>query len=332
MPEAVCLVAAPALWKSQRMNIVILDAACANPGDLSFAELEALGSVTSYERTPPEHTVERAKPATVLLTNKVVLDRETLAALPRLKLVSVLATGTNVVDLEAARELGVSVCNVPGYSTASVAQHTLALLLELTQAVGRHSHSAKRGHWSESPDFCYWEQELVELEGRTLGVVGYGAIGKRVAKLAQALGMRLLVHTRTPPEDVRPVALDELFARSDVVSLHCPLSESTHHLVNAERLALMKPSAYLLNTSRGPLVDESALAEALDRRLLAGAAVDVLSIEPPAADNPLLAQPRCLVTPHIAWATRAARERLLAISAANVRAFLEGKPIHVVNG
>lgn len=315
------------------MHIVILDAATANPGDLSFEELEALGSLASHPRSPPGTVIERAQAADIVLTNKVVLDRQTLNELPRLKLISVLATGTNVVDLDAARQRGIVVCNVPGYSTASVAQHTFALLLELTQAVGRHSESAKSGRWSQSPDFAYWEQELVELDGKTLGIVGFGAIGRRVAVIAAALGMRVLVHTRTrdPKQSVEYVDIEALFSRSDVVSVHCPLTDQTFHLVNEARLKLMKRDAYLINTSRGPLVDEGALALALAQGQLAGAAVDVLSAEPPAPDHPLIHAPRCIVTPHIAWATRAARQRLLQATAANVRAFLAGAPVNVVN-
>lgn len=315
------------------MQIAILDARTANPGDLSFAGLEALGSVVVYPYSDPSTVTQRARSAEVVITNKAVLDRKVLAELPVLRLVSVCATGTNVVDLDAASERGIVVCNVPGYSTASVAQHTLALLLELTQAVGRHSESAKAGRWSASQDFSYWEQELVELEGRTLGVVGFGAIGKRVAAIAQAFGMQVLVHTRTPlaNANVEFTDLDSLFERSDVVTLHCPLSEETRHLVNAARLARMKPEAYLINTSRGPLIDEAALAHALEHKLIRGAAVDVLSIEPPDPENPLLKAPACLVTPHIAWATRASRKRLLETTTENVRAFLQGNPINVVN-
>jgi len=315
------------------MQIVILDARTANPGDLSFADLEALGSVVVYPYSEPSAVVARSREAEVVITNKAVLDRDVLGELPRLELISVCATGTNVVDLEAATERGVVVCNVPGYSTASVAQHTLALLLELTQAVGKHSSSAKSGRWSQSQDFSYWEQELVELEGRVLGIVGFGAIGKRVAAIAQALGMQVLAHTRTPDAhaSVEFTDLDALFERADVVTLHCPLSEATRHLVNARRLARMKPDAFLINTSRGPLVDELALAQALQRQLIRGAAVDVLSREPPEPENPLLQAPRCIVTPHIAWATRASRKRLLETTTENVRAFLQGNPINVVN-
>lgn len=315
------------------INIVVLDLECANPGDLSLGELEKLGKLTTYPRTPPDQVVARARGAQVVLTNKVRLDRPLLEALPELELVSVLATGTNVVDLEAARQRGVTVCNVPGYSTASVAQHTIALLLELTQAVGRHSEGARSGRWSQSQDFCYWEQDLVELDGRTLGIVGYGAIGRRVAEIARALGMRIVVSTRTPAPHggIEHVELGALFEQADVVSLHCPLSEETYQLVNQTRLGTMKPGSYLINTSRGPLVDEAALARALHAGKLAGAAVDVLSSEPPAADNPLLSAPRCIVTPHIAWATRAARQRLLQASADNIRAYLAGEPINVVN-
>ena len=317
----------------QPRQIVILDARTANPGDLSFAALEELGSVVVYPHSDRSLVVQRARSAMVVITNKAVLDREVLAQLPELRLISVCATGTNVVDLHAASERGIVVCNVPGYSTASVAQHTLALLLELTQAVGRHSSGAKSGRWSQSQDFSYWDQELVELEGRVLGIVGFGAIGRRVAAIAQALGMHVLVHTRTPDAhaSVEFTNLETLFARADVVSLHCPLSEDTRHLVNAARLARMKPEAFLINTSRGPLIDEAALADALEKKRIRGAAVDVLSSEPPDPENPLLKAPNCLVTPHIAWATRASRQRLLETTTENVRAFLQGSPINVVN-
>ncbi len=316
------------------MQIVVLDARTANPGDLSFAPLEALGDVVVYPYSEPGEVALRSRAAQVVITNKAVLDEKVLTELPQLRLISVCATGTNVVDLDAASRRGVVVCNVPGYSTASVAQHTLALLLELTQGVGKHSAGAKSGRWSASQDFSYWEQELVELEGRVMGIVGFGAIGKRVAAIAQALGMQVLVHTRTPLDHagIEFTDLDSLFERSDVVTLHCPLSEDTRHLVNATRLARMKPDAYLINTSRGPLVDEAALAQALERKVIRGAAVDVLSREPPDPHNPLLQSPGCLVTPHIAWATRASRQRLLETTTENVRAFLQGHPINVVNG
>jgi glycerate dehydrogenase len=321
------------------MKIVVLDGYTLNPGDLSWEALEALGDFSVYDRTSQEELVERAGEAEIVLTNKVVLDRKVLGRLPKLKYIGVLATGFNVVDVEAARERGIPVTNVPAYSTASVAQMVFALLLELTVHVGHHAHLTRWGHWSESKDFCFWDRPLVELDGLSMGVVGFGAIGRRVAQTAKAFGMNVLVHTAHPenyrqaPEaaGVRFVGLDELFSESDVVSLHCPLTPETKGMVDARRLALMKPTAYLINTGRGPLIDEEALAAALKGKKLAGAGLDVLSSEPPPGNNPLLTAPNCFVTPHIAWATKAARERLMATVVANVRAFMDSKPQNVVN-
>lgn len=317
------------------MKIAVLDGHTLNPGDLSWAPLEALGECRVYERTAPADTVARARGVPILLTNKTVLDAARLAALPDLRYIGVLATGTNVVDLAAARARGIPVTNVPGYSTPSVVQLTFALLLELTHHVGRHADGVRAGRWSRSPDFCYWETPLLELAGRTFGCVGFGHVGRGVARVASAFGCTVLVHTRTPP--VPPPAgtefvdLETLFRTCDVVSLHCPLTDATRHLVNTERLAWMRPSAFLLNTGRGPLVDETALAAALNDGRLAGAGLDVLSVEPPPATNPLLTARNCLITPHLGWATRAARERLLAQAVENVRAFLAGHPTNVVN-
>lgn len=314
------------------MRIVVLDGFALNPGDLAWSALEALGDCTVHDRTAADETLARARGAEALLTNKTVLNAATLEVLPQLRYAGVLATGYNVVDTDAARRRGVIVTNVPGYSTPSAAQATLALLLELTNGAGHHSRAVREGRWATSPDFCFWDRPLVELAGRTMGVVGFGAIGQAVAKIAQALGMTVLVHTRTerPTADVRFVDMDTLFAQSDVVSLHCPLTPETQGLVNADRLARMKPTAFLLNTSRGPLIDEAALARALNEGRLAGAAVDVLSTEPPSADNPLLTAQNCLITPHIAWATQAARRRLLDTATDNLRAFLAGRPVNVV--
>lgn len=317
------------------MRIVVLDGHTLNPGDLSWAELRALGECEIHDRTPPEEVVARARDAEILLTNKAVVDRVAIERLPRLRFIAVLATGYNVVDVEAARQRGIPVSNVPAYGTASVAQHTMALLLELTQGAGRHAQGVREGRWSSHPDWCYWEQPLIELNGLTMGIVGYGRIGRAVARLAAAFGMKLLVHTRTPPgepsEGLAFVSLETLLRQSDVVSLHCPLTPETNQLVNAERLAWMKPTAFLLNTSRGPLIDEPALAAALNAGRLAGAGLDVLSVEPPPPDNPLLTARHCLITPHHAWATRAARARLMQVVVANVRAFLDGQPQNVVN-
>lgn len=314
-----------------RPKIVLLDAECANPGDLSWAGLEALGDLVVHDVTEPEDVIARASGAQVVVTNKTVLGSSHFAALPELGCVSVLATGVNVVDLAAAARHGVTVTNVPAYSTPSAAQHTIALLLELTQRVGEHARGVRDGRWSRSRHFSYWDGDLVELEGLTLGLVGFGAIGRRVAHIAQALGMQVLVHTRTPAPDghARFVDKETLFRTSDVISLHCPLTEATRRFVDDAALAWMKPSAFLINTSRGPVVDEAALARALTEGRIAGAALDVLSQEPPPPDHPLLTAPRCVITPHIAWATRAARARLIETTVANVRAFLDGRPINV---
>ena len=317
-------------------EIVVLDGHTLNPGDLSWEGLEALGKCTVYERTPSAQVVERAGDAELVLTNKTVLTREQIRACPRLRYIGVLATGYNIVDIDAARERAVPVTNVPTYGTRSVAQMTFALLLELTQRVGHHAQTVREGHWSRSPDFCYWDYPLVELDQLTLGIVGYGRIGRAVAEIAQTFGLRVVAavsnrHKAERGSNVPLLDLDELFRVSDIVSLHCPLTPETRELVNEQRLALMKPSAFLINTSRGPLVKEAALAAALDSGRLAGAALDVLAVEPPAANNPLFAAKNCIITPHIAWATRAARARLMETAIANVRAFLAGTPQNVVN-
>ncbi len=315
------------------MNIVVLDGFTLNPGDLSWSELESLGPCEVYDRTAPAEVMGRAGGAEILLTNKTELGREHILSLPRLRYIGVLATGTNVVDLAAARERGIPVTNVPAYSTRSVAQTTIALLLELTQHAGHHAETVREGRWARSADWCYWDYPLIELEGLTLGIVGFGRIGRAVGELAAALGMRVLAcnaASRPAAPFVRAVDLETLFRESDVVSLHCPLTEQTRGLINAERLSWMKPTAFLLNTSRGLLVDEAALAEALNSGRIAGAGLDVLSAEPPAADNPLLQAKNCLITPHLAWATRSARSRLLRIAVENVRRFLQGSPQNLV--
>lgn len=315
------------------MKIVVLDGHALNPGDLDWGPLEALGEVQVYPRSTPEEVPERASGVEVLLlTNKVMLDEETMAQIPGLRYIGITATGTNVVDLAAARQRGIVVTNVPAYSTPSVAEHVFALLLALARRVEGHSDLVRAGRWTAAPDFSFWEGELVELAGRTLGIVGFGAIGRAVARIGLAFGMAVLVHTAHPERHreelpgVKFVALEELLAASDVVTLHCPLTPSTEELIDARRLALMRPSAFLLNTGRGRLVDEAALAQALNEGRLAGAGLDVLSVEPPAAGNPLLQARNCLVTPHIAWATRAARVRLLETVVANVAAYLAGAP------
>jgi glycerate dehydrogenase len=316
------------------MMITVLDGFTLNPGDLSWDELKSLGPCEIYERTLPTELEQRARGKEILLTNKTVLDGSAIRSLPRLKYIGVLATGTNVVDLDAARERGVLVTNVPAYGTKSVAQTTMALLLELAHGVGHHSRTVHEGRWSRSLDFSYWDQPLIELSGLTIGIVGFGRIGRVVAELARAFGMSVMVFVpkaKPAPDFVRYVELEALFRQSDVVTLHCPLTPETRDFVNAQRLSWMKPSAFLLNTSRGQLVDERALAEALNASRLAGAGLDVLSIEPPPADNPLLKARNCIITPHFAWGTRAARSRLMRIAVENVRAFLADKPQNVVS-
>jgi glycerate dehydrogenase len=316
------------------MNIVVLDGYTLNPGDLSWAELEQLGSCVIHDRTPAELILERAREADIILTNKTPLTRDTILALPKLKYIGVLATGYNVVDIAAAKERGITVTNVPDYSTPSVVQLTFALLLELTHHVGHHAQTVRDGKWVRSADFCYWDFPLVELHGLKLGIIGFGKIGRAVAKIADAFGMHVIVHTRTRPADLPQhhvfSELNSLLEWSDIVTLHCPLTPETKHLINAERLALMKRSAFLLNTGRGPLIDEPALADALNNDRLAGAGLDVLSVEPPRANNPLLTAKNCIITPHIAWASRAARERLMEIAVGNLRAVAIGKPRNVV--
>lgn len=313
----------------QRPRLVVLDGHTTNPGDLSWAPLQALGELTVHPRTPPHLVVERIADADVVLTNKTRLDGQLLAAAPRLRGIAVLATGHDVVDGAAARRLGIPLCNVPEYGTVSVAQAVFALLLELTNHTGQLAAAVRQGRWSACPDFCFWDDPLIELASLTFGVLGYGRIGTAVAHLARAFGMEVLTHRHHPqPGDVD---LDTLLATSDVVSLHCPLTPQTHALLNADRLARLRPGALLLNTARGALIDEPALLAALRSGQLGGAGLDVLCLEPPRPDHPLLSAPRCLITPHVAWASRAARRRLIDATAANVAALLAGAPIHVVN-
>ena len=313
------------------MRIVILDGLTTNPGDVSWEPLERLGTLTVFDRTSPGDVAARAADADAVLTNKAIVGREQIAALPGLRYIGVLATGTNIVDLAAARERGIPVCNVPEYSTPNVVQATWALILELANRVGHHDRTVHEGRWAASHDFCYWDGDLVELAGRTLGIVGHGRIGRGVAAVGRAFGMRVIHHRRQGGGDPAYVDLDTLFRESDVVSLHCPLTPETKGLVDERRLAVMKPTAFLVNTARGPLVDEGALAAALNAGRIAGAAVDVLSVEPPPASNPLLAARNCVITPHVAWATRDARRRLIDVTAANLVAFAAGHPQHVVN-
>ena len=322
------------------MKIVVIDACTLNPGDLSWSELEALGDCAIFERTAGEQVVARSAGAEIILTNKVAYPRAVLAELAGLRYLGVTATGYNIVDTDAAGERGVVVTNVPTYGTRSVAQMVFAHVLNLTQRVAHHAETVREGRWSRCEDFCYWDYPLIELAGRTLGIVGLGRIGRAVADIARAFGMKVLACDVRPraalaaPAGVELVELDELLGRSDVVSLHCPLTPRTEGLVDARRLGLMKAGALLINTARGPLVDAAALAEALQAGQIAGAGLDVLPEEPPPARGAsarLAAAKNCFVTPHIAWATRSARGRLLATAVENVRAFLGGHARNVVN-
>ncbi len=318
------------------MNIVVLDAYTANPGDLSWNALKSLGNVILYDRTPPSETASRARDAEIVLTNKVILDAPTLDNLPKLKYVGVLATGTNVVDCAHARERGVVVTNIPQYSTESVVQATMAHLFNIASSYVANVNSTRNGEWCSCADFSYTTGPLVELSGKRLGIVGYGTIGKRVAQVAIALGMnvvaygpRLALGKRS--DGVEAVALEQLFQTCDVVSLHCPLTEATRFLVNAERISSMKKGSWLINTGRGPLLDEQAVANALRSGQLGAVGLDVLSTEPPAPTNPLLSAPNCYITPHNAWASFEARQRLITIAVDNIKAFLENHPQNVVN-
>jgi len=314
------------------MEIVVLDGYTLNPGDLSWEGLEALGQYTVYDRTAPDQLLERARQAQVLLTNKVVLNREVMDRLQDLDYIGVLATGYNVVDMEAARDKRIVVTNVPAYGTDSVAQHVFALLLELVSGVGRHTEAVRTGKWSRSPDFCFNDVSMMELAGLTMGVVGHGAIGKAVSRIAEAFNMNVIVHTRTKEKGkgIKYVDLETVFSESDIVSLHCPLTPETEGMVNSKRLQMMKKTALLINTSRGPLVDETTLADALNTGQIAGAALDVLSTEPPPESNPMLKARNCIITPHIAWATLAARKRLMDTVVGNVKAWMEGRAVNVV--
>ena len=315
------------------MKIVVLDGFCLNPGDLDWSVFEQFGELTVYDRTPADLTVKRSKDADVLLTNKTVLNAENMSQMPNLKYVGVLATGYNVVDLQYAASRGIVVTNIPAYSTASVAQMVFAHILNLTNSVEHHSQLVRNGAWSRSIDFCFWDRPQIELAGKTIGLVGLGNTGMATARIALAFGMKVIaVTSKTNLSDgIKSVSYSELWQQSDIVSLHCPLSDNTRHLINSATLAQMKPTAILINTGRGPLIDEQALADALNNGQIAAAAVDVLSPEPPAADNPLLTARNCQITPHIAWATFEARQRLMSIAAGNLKAFVEGGAVNVVN-
>lgn len=320
---------------SENMNIVVLDGYTLNPGDLSWSGLEELGNLKLYDRTEPNLVVERSKDAEIIITNKTEISEKIISCLPSLKYIGVLATGYNVVDTKAASEQGIVVTNVPAYSTDSVAQLTFSLLLELTLNVGIHNQSVENGEWVNSKDFSYSKSSLIELQGLTLGIIGFGRIGQTTAKIANAFGMNVLVNNRSEikdiPEFVKVLDKTELFKNSDVISLHSPLTDENTQFVNKEILALMKPTAYLINTGRGGLINETDLAEALNNSQIAGAGLDVLSTEPPQKDNPLLTAKNCIITPHIAWATIAARKRLMNVAVENVRAFINEKPQNVVS-
>jgi glycerate dehydrogenase len=315
------------------MKIVVLDGYTLNPGDLSWDALRALCECVIHERSAPNALLDRLKGARATLTNKVPLGRELLEKLPELRYIGVTATGYNIVDVEAARKQKITVTNVPAYGTDSVAQTVFALLLELTHRVGHHSATVREGKWARCPDFTYSDFPLVELSGLTLGIVGFGRIAKKVATMAEAFGMRILVAKHRPDlQAAYPTAeIDDVFRRADVLTLHCPLTLATKSIVNAQRLSLMKPTAFLINTSRGPLIDEPALADALNSGKIAGAGLDVLSVEPPPANHPLYNAKNCFITPHYAWATRAARQRLMDVSVRNLAAFLGGSPQNVVS-
>lgn len=317
------------------MKIVVLDGYAANPGDLCWDELKALGECIVYDRTAPAEVLERSAGAEILLTNKTVITAEHIAALPGLKYIGVLATGYNIVDVAAAKEHGVIVTNIPAYSTDSVAQMVFAHILNIAQQVQHHSEEVHKGRWTDSKDFCFWDTPLLELHGKKIGIVGLGHTGYATARIAIGFGMEVYAYTskthfQLPPE-IHKMELDELFRECDIISLHCPLTDTTREMVNAERLRLMKPTAILINTGRGPLVNEQDLADALNNGTIYAAGVDVLSQEPPRADNPLLTAKNCYITPHIAWASTAARERLMQIMSGNIRAYQDGKPINVVN-
>lgn len=318
------------------MNIVVLDGYTLNPGDLSWEELETLGHVTVYDRTPKELIIERAKDAEVLFTNKTPLRANDFLQLPKLKFIGVLATGYDVVDVKSAAEHNVVVTNIPTYGTASVAQMAFALLLEMCNNVQKHSDVVRDGAWETSKDWCFWNYPLIELADKNIGIIGFGRIGQQTAQIAKAFGMNVLAYDVMKPNQLSPdykyVELDELFSEADVISLHCPLTPQTEGVINQENIAKMKESVIIVNTSRGKLIVEDDLADALNKGRIAGACLDVLSSEPPSSSNPLLQAKNCLITPHISWATREARERLMNIAIDNLRAFIQGQPINYVNG
>lgn len=318
------------------MKIVVLDGYTLNPGDLSWEGLRKYGEVTVYDRTPADKVAERISDAEAVFTNKTPITRETLEACKSIKYIGVLATGYNIVDVGAARERNIPVCNVPTYGTAAVSQFAIALLLEMCHHVGEHSQTVKAGDWSNSQDWCYWNYPLVELDGKIMGIIGFGRIGQATGRLAQAFGMKVLAYDEHPnhkleSETLKYVTLNELLEKSDVISLHCPLFPSTEGIINKDNIAKMKDGAMLINTSRGPLVVEQDLADALNSGKLAGAAVDVVSAEPIKPDNPLLTAKNCIITPHIAWAPKESRKRLMDTTVDNLEKFMNGNPVNVVN-
>lgn len=316
------------------MRIVVLDGYGLNPGDLSWDAMKELGDLTVYDRTSPSELLQRATEADVLITNKTVITKDDLQKLPAVKYIGVLATGYNIVDIEAAKERGIVVTNIPAYSTKSVAQMVFAHILNITQRVGHYAHANKNGRWDQNPDFCYWDTNLIELDGKSIGIIGLGNTGYATSQIALSFGMKVYAYTSKHqfqlPVGIHKLELDELFKTCDIISLHCPLTPSTKEIVNKERLALMKPTAIIINTGRGPLVNEQDLADALNERKIAAAGVDVLSTEPPKADNPLLKAKNCFITPHIAWATKEARVRLMDIAVNNLKSFKQGKVINNV--
>ena len=318
------------------MKIVVLDGYTLNPGDLSWEGLEKLGNLTVYDRTPEYQIRERIKGAKVVFTNKTVIKKDVLENNPELKYIGILATGYNTVDIEGARELGITVTNIPAYSTKSVAQFAMALLLEMCHHVGHHSDEVRSGRWSKHIDFCFWDYPLIELDGKTLGIIGYGSTGQAFSQIAQAMGMNVLAHTRTSNKDLETdqmkyASLDDLLAQSDVISLHCPLFEETKGIINKDNIQKMKDGVMIINTGRGPLIVEEDLANALNSGKVAGAGLDVLAQEPPKADNPLLTAKNCIITPHIAWAPQEARSRLMDMAVDNLKKFMAGESQNVVN-
>lgn len=316
------------------MKIIVLDGYGLNPGDLNWEGFEVLGELTVYDRTLPSELMQRAAGAEVLITNKTLITAENMADLPELKYIGVLATGYNVVDIDAAKARGIVVTNIPAYSTASVAQMVFAHILNITQRVGYYADENKQGRWTKNADFCYWDTQLVELQGKKMGIVGFGNIGQATARIAQAFGMEVCVYSSKPqfvlPSGIKKMDLDELFAECDVVSLHCPLTPDTKEMVNAERLSKMKSNAILINTGRGPLINEQDLSNALNEGRIAAAGLDVLSVEPSVEGNPLLTARNCFITPHIAWATLEARTRLMEIAVQNLKSYLNGQIINNV--